>query len=326
MLTFSWWPVFLLLPLPFVLRRLLPKHQSSADAALKAPFYPVISAMVNTQESATHSQWRLALLSLIWILTLTAASRPVWMGNPLTLPSSGRDLMLAVDVSQSMETPDFSLNGQQTDRLTAVKAVVSEFIDRREHDRIGLVLFGAQAYLQTPLTFDRATVKQLLSEALIGIAGPQTAIGDGIALALKRLREHASASRVLILLTDGANTAGKINPLQAAELAQSEGLKIYTIGVGADELFVPGPFGFGARRINPSQDLDESTLKQIAEMTQGQYFRAKDTDKLEQIYQLLDKLEPIEVDQKTVRPRKALFYWPLGLAFILSFALMFKRL
>jgi Ca-activated chloride channel family protein len=202
--------------------------------------------------------------------------------------------------------------------------VAADFIEHRQGDRIGLILFGEQAYLQTPLTFDLKTVQTLLSEAVIGLAGQATAIGDAIGLAVKRLRQHKHSNKVLILLTDGANTAGTVSPLVAADLAAKENLKIYTIGIGADEMIVRD--FFGSRRINPSADLDEATLKAIAKKTGGKYFRARDTDELRQIYKLLDKLEPVEKDLQHFRPRIALYPWPLGAALGLGALLMIAQL
>jgi Ca-activated chloride channel family protein len=222
-----------------------------------------------------------------------------------------------------MEAKDFELNGQAVDRLTATKAVAGEFIQRREGDRLGLILFGENAYLQTPLTFDRQTVHTLLLESVIGLAGKKTAIGDAIGLAVKRLRDNASESRVLILLTDGANTAGEITPSRAAELSASAGLKIYTIGVGADEMVVRSLFG--QRLVNPSQDLDEETLRDIAQKTGGRYFRARNTAELEQIYKLLDELEPVEIEALSFRPTEALFYWPLAAALLMALGLIVAR-
>ncbi len=325
MLTFAWWPIWLLLPLPILIRLMWPRYNAQQHAfALRVPFFQRLVSLLKpgTLPSNTqHPAW-LLLMSLLWLLLLTSASRPVWLGEPIELPASGRDLMLAVDISQSMETPDFEWQGEQINRLMAVKKVVGDFIQRRQHDRIGLVLFGTQAYLQTPLTFDHVTLEKLLDEAQLGMAGPQTAIGDGIGLALKRLRAHASASRVLILLTDGANTAGAVDPIKAAELAAQEKLKIYTIGVGADRLTIRGPFGMGRREINPSADLDEDALKKIAELTGGQYFRAKDLQELEKIYALLDKLEPMEIDRSIIRPQRDYFHWPLAAALVVSLLLL----
>jgi Ca-activated chloride channel family protein len=181
---------------------------------------------------------------------------------------------------------------------------------------VGLILFGSRAYLQTPLTFDTETTALLLDEAEIGLAGRETAIGDAVGLAVKRLREDAANERVLILLTDGANTSGEVDPLQATEFAAREGLTIYTVGVGADEMLIQD--FFGQRLVNPSADLDEDTLRAIAERTGGAYFRARDAEALSQIYERLDELEPVESDQESVRPVDELFYWPLAIALVVT--------
>ncbi|TNE93284.1 MAG: VWA domain-containing protein, partial [Gammaproteobacteria bacterium] len=193
------------------------------------------------------------------------------------------------------------------------------FVERRQGDRLGLILFGTRPYLQTPLTFDRQTMNTLLNEAQIGFAGESTAIGDAIGLAVKRLQSRPENHRVLILLTDGANSAGEAQPLEAAEIAAREGITIYTIGIGA-EVVVERSF-FGSRRINPSRDLDETTLTAIADKTGGRYFRARNPDELQQIYAQLDQLEPVEQEAETLRPTKALFYWPLGVALLCSLLL-----
>jgi len=230
---------------------------------------------------------------------------------------------LAVDLSGSMEEQDFVINKRSVDRLTAAKGVASDFINRRAGDRIGLILFGTQAYLQTPLTFDRKTVMTLLNESVIGLAGDNTAIGDAIGLAVKRLKNEQTNSRVLVLMTDGANTAGEISPLKAAELAAANHLKIYTIGIGADEMIVRS--FFGSRKINPSVDLDEKSLIKIAESTGGQYYRARNTDELNNIYMRLDELEPVEKDKQYFRPRSELYYWPLSLALSLAAVIALSR-
>ena len=251
---------------------------------------------------------------------LLAAARPQHIGDPLALPVSGRDLLLAVDLSGSMEEQDFELAGRPVDRLTATKAVAEEFIDQRVGDRVGLILFGREAYVQTPLTFDRETVRTLLLESAIGLAGKETAIGDAIGLAIRTLEDAGveDGRRVLILLTDGANTAGEVDPLKAAELAAQRSMVIYTIGVGADSMTVRTLFG--ERQINPSADLDEATLAAIADMTGGRYFRARDTAELAEIYAILDELEPAESDEAGFRPVTELFFWPLGLAVAIALA------
>jgi len=241
------------------------------------------------------------------------------------LPLAGRDLMLAVDISGSMTEADMVIGGRVVDRLTAVKAVAGDFIERREGDRVGLILFGQQAYLQTPLTFDRETVRTLLFESAVGLAGRETAIGDAIGLAIKRLRrtpdEPPETERVLILLTDGANTAGSIAPLKAAELAAEADIRIHTIGVGADPRIGLGGFSLSLGR----SPLDERTLSAIADTTGGRYFRARDVRELQGIYAALDELEPVESDQRVYRPVDELFNWPLGGALLLSALLVAAR-
>lgn len=316
MIHFEWPWVALLLPLPILIRVLLRPVDLNQDAALRVPFLQEFRQQASTSRTSIDRQRLLLLAVLGWLFLVVAAMRPQWLGDFVEIPVSGRDLMLAVDLSGSMEERDFIIEDEQVDRLTATKWVAGQFIERRVGDRLGLILFGEQAYLQTPLTFDRETVKTLLYESAIGLAGQSTAIGDAIGLAVKRLRERDEQSRVLILLTDGANTAGAVEPLAAAELAAREGLKIYTIGIGADEMIVRSIFG--SRRVNPSADLDEKTLRAIADKTGGRYFRARDTRELEQIYALLDELEPIEKDVQRFRPQAALYYWPLALALLIA--------
>lgn len=322
MMHFEWPWMLLALPLPIVMRWLLPAAQPVEQAALKVPFLEDFSEG-ETRAVGTSGQWPLLLAAIAWLLLVIAGTRPQWLGEPIEYAVSGRDLMLAVDLSGSMEAQDFAINKQMVDRLTAIKWVAADFISRRAGDRLGLILFGTQAYLQTPLTFDRKTVATLLNEAVIGLAGDNTAIGDAIGLGVKRLKEQQVNSRVLILLTDGANTAGEVSPLKAAELAAEHQLKIYTIGIGADEMLVRS--FFGARKVNPSQDLDEATLTAIAEKTGGVYFRARNTDELEKIYRLLDQLEPVEKDKQYFRPRSELYYWPLSAALLLSAVIALSR-
>jgi Ca-activated chloride channel family protein len=314
MIHFAWLWALLALPLPLLVRWLFPVCNPVEQAALKVPFLNDI-AELQTQASLKTSSWALWLAVSAWLLLVLACTRPQWLGDPIEQGISGRDLMMAVDLSRSMEAQDFILNKRPVDRLTAIKAIASDFINRRVSDRIGLILFGTQAYLQTPLTFDRKTVQTLLNEAVIGLAGDNTAIGDAIGLAVKRLKNQPDNSHVLILLTDGANTAGEVTPLKAAELAAANKLKIYTIGIGADEMLVPSLFG--NRKVNPSQDLDEKTLVKIAESTGGYYYRARNTDELNNIYMRLDELEPVEKDKQYFRPRTELYMYPLALALAL---------
>ena len=323
MIHFEWPWLLTALPLPLLVRWLLPANTPLEQSALKVPFLDDFSDD-KTPLISKHQQWPLLLATIAWFLLVIACTRPQWLGEPIEQAVSGRDLMLAVDLSGSMEEQDFLINKNPVDRLTAIKWVASDFINRRIGDRVGLILFGTQAYLQTPLTFDRKTVLTLLNESAIGLAGENTAIGDAIGLAVKRLKNQPANSRVLILLTDGANTAGEVSPLKAAELAAANQLKIYTIGVGADEMIVRS--FFGNRKVNPSRDLDENTLVKVAESTGGRYFRARNSEELNNIYMLLDKLEPVEKDKQYFRPRSELYFWPLSLALGLTTLISLSRL
>ncbi len=311
------WPwAFLLLPLPLLFRFVLPASDKNQDQPLHVPFIEDFKTVAHDSRFINKNKWLLVLASLAWLCLIIAASRPQWLGERVEIPVSGRDLMLAVDLSGSMAADDFEINGHMITRLDAVKIVAGEFIKRREGDRIGLILFGQQAYLQTPLTFDRNTVNAMLQESLIGIAGKSTAIGDGIGLAIKRLRGKSANKQVLILLTDGANTAGEVAPLKAAELAAKQNLKIYTIGIG-DASREVGSYFF--KQTIKNNEIDEKTLTDIANMTGGRYFRAHNTQELNEIYLLIDKLEPVEQDSQIFRPVMSLFMWPLSAALLIAF-------
>jgi len=308
------WPWLLLAaPLPWLLRWLLPEAPSRGLQALRVPWYQAVAGGSGAGIRRPVMAW---VAALVWLLLVLASARPQWVGEAESLPITGRDLLLAVDISGSMDTQDMVLDNRTVNRLVVVKQVAGDFIERRRGDRVGLILFGSRAYLQTPLTFDTETTATLLSESEIGLAGRETAIGDAIGLAVKRLREDTATDRVLVLLTDGANTSGEVQPLQAAEFAAREGLTVYTVGVGADEMMVQD--FFGSRMVNPSADLDEDTLKAIAERTGGRYFRARDARALAQIYEILDELEPVESDVEIIRPVDELFFWPLGAAYLFA--------
>jgi Ca-activated chloride channel family protein len=322
MLSWQWPALFLLLPIPLIVRW-LSRRDDVSSTAIQVPFFDALQNLDQAQVSPQAGNWLKALLLwLLWTSLVAAVARPTWVGEPVSLPQDRRDLMLAVDISGSMEQQDMLVNSQYTNRITAVKAVVGEFVEQRASDRLGLILFGQQAYLQTPLTHDSKTVNQQLQEAQLGFAGNATAIGDAIGLAIKRLRGRPAESRVLILLTDGANNAGT-DPLEAAAIAAEANIRIHTIGVGADEIITRGFFGQN-QRINPSSDLDETTLEAIADKTGGKYFRARDPQELQQIYAEIDKLEPIP-DEQTFRPSRSLLHWPLSAALGFSLLLMLFR-
>jgi Ca-activated chloride channel family protein len=316
---FAWPWLMLLLPLPWLVRRWWPPAMEDGGAALFAPFALGLAGTGDKPKVSSGARWRLGLATLVWLCLLAAAARPQWLGEPVTLPQTGRNLVLAIDVSGSMETPDLALDGSQATRLDVVKQVAGDFIENRAGDRVGLILFGTQAYLQAPLTFDHVTLRHFLDEAVIGVAGRETAIGDAIGLAVKRLREAPGGEAVLILLTDGQNTAGAVSPPQAAGLAAQTGMRIHTIGIGAERMQVRGLLG--TRLVNPSADLDEATLKAIADATGGRYFRARNREDLRDVYAKLDELEPVAGDSHVVRPVTALYPWPLGLALLFSLLL-----
>lgn len=315
MINFIWPWVLVALPLPFLFRLVLPRAKKTNDAALRVPSLSTFT--LDNDHNSTHikTRWPLLLYSLAWLCLILATARPQWTGDIIEIPVSGRDLMLAIDISKSMDLP-IRHNLRSVSRITATKAVASAFIDKRVGDRIGLILFGDQAYVQSPLTFDRTTVNILLNEAVTGLAGQATAIGDAIGLAVKRLdsrqknpaaksikiADNKTDDRVLILLTDGVNNRGEITPLKAAELAAKKGLKIHTIGIGN----------------RGSRELDERTLRAIAKNTGGQYFRAYNTSDLNDIYQLLDELEPVEKAVNSYRQVKTLFYIPLAASFFFA--------
>lgn len=274
-------------------------------------------ATLSTAEQ--NSKGKKCMLFIVWLTLVLALARPQWIGAPIAMPESGRDLMLAVDLSGSMQTKDFKINGQTTDRLSALKVIVGDFIERRRGDRIGLILFGSQAYLQAPLTFDASTVKQLLMETAIGLAGQDTAMGDAIGLAVKQLKESLEDSRTLILVTDGNSNAGELSPLKGAEIAKHAGLKIYTIAIGSN---TPQYQTFFGQKIPlPNVEIDEQTLKAIADNTGGHYFRAFNSDELAKIYHHIDKLEKQPQAEIHYRPTSELYYWPLGLG-LLAIGLM----
>ncbi len=305
------WPWLLLaLPLPWLLPR---RRTDDSATALVLPE----ATMRLLHPAAGHRGWRLATLLkvLAWLLLCVAAARPHTLGEPIVMPEAGRDVMLAVDISGSMEEYDMNLGVYRVDRLTAAKAVLEDFLERRAGDRIGLVVFGSQAHVIAPLTRDHATLRQQLQDVEIGIAGNGTAIGDAIGLSLKRLREEETRERVLVLLTDGENTAGTLSPQKATELAALEGLRIHTIALGAE----PDTMSFlGVSIPLPmhAHGMDEDTLRQMAEATGGRFFRARDTDELAGIYAEIDQLEPVEREGDVVHPRSE-HYWRVLLAALL---------
>jgi len=324
-LAYPWFLALALLPLVLQWRR--PAHRHVDAPVLPTGHWLSDLPGVSRQGSATP-WWRKLLLALLWLLLILALARPQYVGEQVQLPVTGRDLMLVVDISPSMDERDMVIQGRSINRLQAVKNVLNDFISRRKGDRLGLILFGTEPYVQAPLTFDLQTVRALMLESGLGMAGRATAIGDAIGLAVKRLRERPQEQRVAVLLTDGANTAGEISPDKATEIAAAAGVRLYTIGIGADTMVQRGLLG--SRRVNPSRDLDEGLLTRMAQATGGQYFRARSLPELEMIYESINQLESIELEGKFYRPVTELFFWPAGLAasiwLILSLARFATRL
>lgn len=320
-LAYPWLLLLALLPLLFLVRR----HSKQAADAPVIPVGHWLSGLPGVSSSGQATpRWRQLLLLLAWLCLVVAIARPQHVGEQIQMPVSGRDLMLVVDISPSMDEKDMVLHGRGIDRLEAVKRVLDEFIDHREGDRLGLILFGTEPYVQAPLTFDRETVRTLLHESGIGMAGRATAIGDAIGLAVKRLRDRPQDQRVVVLLTDGANTAGQLTPDKATEIAQAASVRIYTVGIGADSMVQRGLLG--TRRVNPSRDLDEDLLTRMAEQTGGRYFRARSLPELEMIYDSINQLEPIEQEGQFYRPVTELYVWPASAAIGLWLILLATRL
>lgn len=326
MTEFAYPIAFVLLIVPYLIRRLLPAVKGLHGDALRVPFLNDIKK-ISIQSGEI---WQvggkdkgisvpLLLLYLVWILLVTALARPQWVGEPVRVKNFSRDILLVTDISQSMLEDDFSYRGRRLNRLNAVKAVVSDFIEKRPDDRIGLILFGSRAYLQAPITYDKKSVTDILRQTDAGMAGNSTAIGDALGLALKTLRETGKPDeKIIILLTDGENNDGSLSLAQAIDLAKKENIKVYTIGVGAGDNFMVAFMG-----LNPAgSGLDEKGLRELAAETKGRYFRATDLNSLAQVYEAINKLEPTENDSRFVRESREYYYIPLLAAVLLAAGLV----
>lgn len=313
------WPWALaVLPLPWLVWRFAPPRVAAQRSVLRVPDASRF-ALEGVQSGAAPPARSMWWLTLMWLALVAALMRPQVLDQPLELPRSGRDLMLAIDISGSMDEQDLYTGNRRATRMAVVREVAKSFVQRRGGDRIGLVMFGSQAYVQAPLTTDHATVQHFLDEAAVGLAGRDTAIGDAIGLSVKRLRETDGEARVLVLLTDGTNTAGEVGPLEAARVAALSGIRVHTIGVGSE-----ARAGFaGVRR----SQLDERTLRSISEATGGRYFRARSLQELEEIYRVIDRIEPTAGDPERLRPRREMHAWPLAVALFasLSWAWLSRR-
>ncbi|MDB5741254.1 MAG: hypothetical protein JWP16_2294 [Alphaproteobacteria bacterium] len=322
MFSFAWPWMIVLLAAPFLVRRW--QRGAKTTRARPAPeiLFPHIErlkAVFPPQLRETSTRLQLTMLGLIWLCLTGALMGPRLVDALAPFQDKGYDLMLAVDLSQSMRALDYVKDNQQVDRLDVVKSVVEDFVARRQGDRIGLVLFGSNAYLHVPLTRDVVSVQKMLDNAQAGEAGDQTAIGDAIGLAVGNLRDRPEKSRVIILLTDGGDNASTIPPLEAARLAHEYGIRIYTIGVGTHGL-VSVPDQNGAT-VMAQFDLDEGLLKKIADATGGSYFRAGDTQALQQVYAQINTLEKTRADSRVYLIYQPLYRYPLGAALALLLAL-----
>jgi len=318
--SFHWPWAAVLLPLPLLVWKLWPRQHHATDAYTYGDrstlLHPALGRLASTFLSArslTHASGLLQviMLTVLWVSLVTALMRPQWLEPYTEVRTEGYDLMLAVDTSRSMEALDFTVQGQRVTRIAVVKGVLERFIKAREGDRIGVVVFGSQVFVLSPMTLDLQAVHSLVEGIVARMAGDGTAIGDAIGLGVKKLRERPEGSRVLILVTDGENTEGSLPPRLAARMAAHEGIRIYTIGVGSKGLV---PFFEDGEMKQVKMEIDEDLLTEVADLTGGAYFRATDSDALDKIYQRIDALEKTQAESRSVMIPRPLYRWPLGLA------------
>jgi Ca-activated chloride channel family protein len=313
MLEFAWPWLFLLLPAPILVWWLLPPLRAR-QASIQVPFFGRLAAATGQtpQRGAVVLERRAVQMIVavaIWILLIAALARPQWVGDPVTREVSARDLILAIDISGSMDQGDFKTPDDATlTRLDGVKRVVRDFIARRKGDRVALILFGTKAYVQVPFTQDLKTAQQLLDQTEVGMAGQQTAIGDTIGLAIKTFAASTAKQKLLVLLTDGNDTASRVPPEHAADIARQNDVAVYTIAVG-------DPAASGENRV------DLGVLQAVATTTDGHFFRAEDGAQLEAIYADIDRLAPAKLQTLSWRPKLPLFQWPLGAAVVIGLLL-----
>lgn len=320
MLSFAYLWIFLLLPLPWLVRLILPPRQRSS-VAVRVPFGDRLrSAMAggNVGDKAVKKSLQWWVPTLLWVLFLVALARPQWMEPPITKELPTRDLLLLVDLSGSMQAEDFTnAEGENVDRLSAVKEVLDEFLTKREGDRVGLVVFGDAPFLQAPFSTDLDLSRQLLEETAVGMAGAKTALGDAIGLGVNLFEESDAPAKTIIALTDGNDTKSQVPPVEAARVASQRDIRIHAVAIG-------DPLSVGEEK------LDEETLKQVAKTAGGSYFFAGDREQLSGIYDELDRIETRQVDVVSHRPRRDLFFWPLLAALLLSLleksALIFRQI
>lgn len=300
--------VFWLLPLPLLVYWLIPPLRLKS-ASLSVPNF--IKVQEYTGEKPRNSAmikrrnfFSFALLAIIWVLLLGALSSPQLVAEPEMKVKTSRNFLIVADISFSMAQKDWVENGQRVRRWDGVKSVMHDFISKREGDRMGLIFFGSSAYIQAPFTPDLVTVDAMLEEADVGMAGQMTNIGKAIVKGIEMFDQDTIQTKVMLLLTDGVDAGTDILPLDAADLAKKDSILVYTIGIGDPD--------------SGTSDLDENTLIEISEMTDAQYFRAIDSERLNEIYDELNSLEPIEYEEEEFKPKTLLFYYPLVIALILA--------
>ncbi len=306
------WPLIFLL-LPFVIHFVMNAYHTPRAALRVSVFKQLVNLSGNEPGKGALILRRNLLQQLVlllsWLSVIAALCQPVWLGDVQKILKPSRDIMIAVDLSGSMEAEDFSFNdSRQTDRLSGVKTVVSEFINNREGDRFGLIVFGSRPYLQVPFTQDHDLFTTLLFETRTRMAGPKTMLGDAIGLAVNHFASSDISQKVLILLTDGNDSGSRVPPLDAAQVALDAGITIHCVAVG--DLAATG-----------EQEMDVEALKDISAITGGVFFRATSATQLQQVYRSLAVLEPQQVESENYRPRTPLFYWPLGIALIIQLLL-----
>jgi len=311
MIAFAHPLVFLLVPLPLAVFLFFPPHRKQVPGTRFPFFRKIVVATGLTPSSgslvARRSRLQMAAAVSVWVLTITALAQPERVGEPIVQEKAARDIMLAIDISGSMDQRDFpSLDGERAQRLDAVKTVVGDFISGRDGDRVALIVFGTKAFVQAPFTEDLETVRALLEQTEVGMAGPHTALGDAIGLAIATFQKSRIDERLLIVLSDGADTGSRMTPVNAAAVADRNGIDILTVGVG-------DPEGRG------DQKLDERTLREIATAAGGSYRFAGDEQALSEIYRRVDEQLPREVETRSFRPRESLGHIPLAFAAVIGF-------
>ncbi len=320
MITFMHPNLWILIFLPLIMQTILPAKKNNLGSALRIPFIKDLQAIEGTPTTKAQNKTKFFYIFIIWALLVICLMRPITKDEEIKIPSKSREIVMITDISPSMLEKDFVYNAKVQDRLSGVKAIASKFIASRSSDKVGLVLFASKAYLQAPITYDKKAVIEVLNQAEAGMAGQSTAIGDALGLGLKYLKDTPNKDKkVMILLTDGESNDGYFSVAQAIELAQKEGVKIYTIGLGSKNNFLDAIFG--------SQGFDEKYLKLIAEFTNGRYFKASSGADLARVYQEINALEPIDSQNKTIIKVTELFYIPACFALLLAsiFLFVYKR-